>query len=52
MLSIALQAGAMKPAMMELFRGGYLPIVQSNEASFDGIMVPFKKVQNMVFFIL
>lgn len=37
MLKIALQAGAMKPAMMELFRGAYLPIIQTSEAAFDGV---------------
>lgn len=39
-MKIALQAGAMKPAMMELFRDAYLPITQKNEHSFDGVAGP------------
>lgn len=37
-LRIALQVGAMKPAMMQLFKDAYLPIQQKSEASFDGIV--------------
>lgn len=36
-MKIALQTGAMKPAMVELFREAYCPIVQKSEHSFDGV---------------
>ncbi|MEK9165571.1 MAG: ATP phosphoribosyltransferase [Patescibacteria group bacterium] len=39
-MRVALQAGAMKPAMVELFRDAYLPISQNSEHSFDGIAGP------------
>ena len=38
MLKIALQTGAMKPAMLQLFTDAHVPILQDDPDSFDGLV--------------